>query len=322
MEAVCVVLALGTVETCRLMLASRSVQRGGVGNRFGQVGLHLHDHLTFPAAEFSGEARKWVLDQLRPWICRSRSGRFDLFSLKLEAPSELRKTWGLLPSMAHLTIEEPEGPGISALRSLLRGRQAGSAGRQWAGAVRDLPRTAVEAARVLYEAIFRQRRYVSKRAEVRLQINGAQEPESLSRVSLSGERDARGMPRAVVDWHVSQGELGSLTQFGLYLRSSFTRMGRVEGVTWHPALIGTGEASLELLRRSLDDARHLMGGARMGTDPRTSVVDPDLRVHGVENLWVASLAVFPDGSAQLPTETLTRLCERLAARLQRELLGR
>ncbi len=73
----------------------------------------------------------------------------------------------------------------------------------------------------------------------------------------------------------------------------------------------------DLLLRDLTDARHLMGGARMGTDPRTSVVDPDLRVHGVTNLHVVSLATFPDGSAQLPTLTLMALALRLADRLSR-----
>ncbi len=66
----------------------------------------------------------------------------------------------------------------------------------------------------------------------------------------------------------------------------------------------------------LEDARHAMGGACMGDDPRTSVVDREMRVHGVGNLSVASAAVFPDGSAQLPTLTMMALALRLAERLR------
>ena len=66
----------------------------------------------------------------------------------------------------------------------------------------------------------------------------------------------------------------------------------------------------------LDDARHAMGGATMGIDPRSSVVDRDLRVHGLRNLFIASAAVFPDGSPQLPTLPLMALTLRLAQQLQ------
>jgi len=65
----------------------------------------------------------------------------------------------------------------------------------------------------------------------------------------------------------------------------------------------------------IDDARHAMGGACMGRDPRTSVVDPELRVHGIQNLFIASAAVFPDGSPQLPTLPLMALSLRLAEHL-------
>ena len=88
---------------------------------------------------------------------------------------------------------------------------------------------------------------------------------------------------------------------------------------WQPALFAEGAASDDALLGRIEDARHAMGGCRMGTDPRTSVVDPDLVVHGVGNLSVASAAVFPDGSAQLPALTLSALCLRLAERLHKKL---
>jgi choline dehydrogenase-like flavoprotein len=92
------------------------------------------------------------------------------------------------------------------------------------------------------------------------------------------------------------------------LRGEFERMG-LTGVEWAPGMLDEAEVV------GIEDARHAMGGACMGTDPRTSVVDAEMRVHGVENLSVASAAVFPNGSAQLPTLTMMALALRLGERL-------
>jgi choline dehydrogenase-like flavoprotein len=59
----------------------------------------------------------------------------------------------------------------------------------------------------------------------------------------------------------------------------------------------------------------------MGTDPRESVVDAELKVHGVANLYVASCAVFPAGGSSNPTFTMMALAMRLADRLVTLLRG-
>lgn len=48
----------------------------------------------------------------------------------------------------------------------------------------------------------------------------------------------------------------------------------------------------------------LTGGARMGTDPRTSVVGMDHRVHGMDNLFVADPSVFPTAPSVDPSLTI------------------
>ncbi len=60
---------------------------------------------------------------------------------------------------------------------------------------------------------------------------------------------------------------------------------------------------------------HDLGGCRMGEDPRTSVVDPDLRVHDTPGLYVFSGAVFPTCNGVNPTLTLWALCYRAAEQL-------
>lgn len=60
---------------------------------------------------------------------------------------------------------------------------------------------------------------------------------------------------------------------------------------------------------------HLLGTARMGDDPATSVVDPFGRAHDVSNLWIVDGSTWPTSGAVNPTATITALALRSAERL-------
>ncbi len=59
-----------------------------------------------------------------------------------------------------------------------------------------------------------------------------------------------------------------------------------------------------------------MGTTRMGTDPATSVVDTDCRVHGTGNVFAAGASVFPTSGCANPTFTIVALSIRLAEHLR------
>ncbi|MFP5231001.1 MAG: GMC oxidoreductase [Acidobacteriota bacterium] len=317
-EAQEVVLAAGTVETVRLLLASRSVAQAGVGNAQDQVGRNFHDHLTLPAATLTGEARERVASELRPWVFFAgwsdmRGG--TLHSVKLEASTELRKRLGLNPILAHIAIEEPPGRGVAVVREMLTALQRGEIGRALAAHALKVPGAMVGGARLVLGAKLQNRRFLSRKAVLSLQFNVAQDAPSRSRITLGDSLDPFGVPQAVVDWRVTSQEVGSIRRYAAHLQEQFQAMG-LTGVQWAKGVLADDEPL-----DGLEDARHAMGGACMGEDPRSSVVDAQMRVHGVENLSIAGAATFPDGSPQLPTLTMMALALRLADRIQTGLAG-
>jgi gluconate 2-dehydrogenase alpha chain len=62
-------------------------------------------------------------------------------------------------------------------------------------------------------------------------------------------------------------------------------------------------------------SRHVMGTARMGDDPRTSVCDRWQRLHDVENVVIADSSVFPTSTGYGPTLTIVALAIRAARAL-------
>ena len=70
-----------------------------------------------------------------------------------------------------------------------------------------------------------------------------------------------------------------------------------------------------------DDTCHLNGTARMGDDPRTSVVNADCRSWDIRNLWVCDGSVFPTVGGVNPSLTIQAIACRTADRI-RELARR
>ncbi len=66
---------------------------------------------------------------------------------------------------------------------------------------------------------------------------------------------------------------------------------------------------------TMEDTAHLMGGARMGTDPAASVVDPDGRSWEIPNLWVGDGSLFPSSGGVNPSLTIQAMACRIADRI-------
>jgi choline dehydrogenase-like flavoprotein len=60
------------------------------------------------------------------------------------------------------------------------------------------------------------------------------------------------------------------------------------------------------------DTKHVLGGMQMGVSPKTSVTDPDGRMHGMDNVYVADGSVFVTSGCQNPTNTLMAVALRTA----------
>lgn len=65
-------------------------------------------------------------------------------------------------------------------------------------------------------------------------------------------------------------------------------------------------------RDAAEGAGHIIGTARMGSDPKSSVVDRDLRSHDHPNLFILGSAVFPTSATANPTLTIAALSLRAA----------
>lgn len=129
-------------------------------------------------------------------------------------------------------------------------------------------------------------------------------PDPGNRVTLSERlRDADGFPAPKMTYRVDANARAMIAHGIARAREAFAEAGAVETVA-QDLLVQAGF--------------HLLGTARMGADPATSVVDPAGRTHACPNLVILDGSVFVTAAALNPTSTIQALALRAADLLIRD----
>ena len=87
-----------------------------------------------------------------------------------------------------------------------------------------------------------------------------------------------------------------------------------DGQAFDPWLDALGKRAISANRILLFSA-HQMSSCRIGTDPRSSVADPDGQVHGTPGVWVTDASAMPTASGVNPMLSLMALARRTATRM-------
>jgi choline dehydrogenase-like flavoprotein len=129
-------------------------------------------------------------------------------------------------------------------------------------------------------------------------IFGEDLPDERNRVELDPEHvDGAGLPGAKVAYATSENSR-RLLDF------------HVERAT--ESMLEAGAVRVESLTMMRNAGWHLLGTARMGNDPATSVVDPWGKTHDIDNLYIVDGSVFVTSGGVNPTNTISSLALRFA----------
>lgn len=309
-------LACGGIENARLLLASNDVDRAGIGNQYGVAGHYFMEHPHARAARI--EARdSFLLYQL----FQRRSGRNGVWlAPSLQPGVALQRHAGILNTALTLKLLRPAGRDAPLTKKLYQEAKH-RMDPDWFG--RGLWHGFRKARQVLRAPGLRRLRWWNARLDGRklyLFARGEQAPNPESRVSLSRERDELGMPRANLRWRLSGLDKESVAVLVKTVAEEFEKsgIGRVVPEPWLGDRSPEWPVEAAASNHPLGGYHH-MGTTRMAADPKRGVVDPDCRVHGYGNLYIAGSSVFPTSGWANPTLTILALTHRLAEHLSARL---
>ncbi len=302
------VLATGGIENARVLLACKRVMKNGIGNDRDQVGRHFMDHIQLDCAQLLPVNPKLNVDlyqlssrhTLRQPIGRQAPPVGVMGYLVLS--DALQRRARVLNYSANmylsywsdyfLHVDNPDNSDKSAWRVT-------------ADAVETIWENLKEAADMALERLPGR----DKKQFYKIQATQEQAPNPNSRVMLTTERDALGMPRAQLDWRLSDIDRFSLMEALKHIAGA---LGASDVARMHVPMDFTKEELPAYMRGSW----HHYGTTRMSADSRTGVVDANCKVHGLANLFVAGSSVFPTSGNGNPTLSIVAMSARLAEHLQ------
>ncbi|MEM7169881.1 MAG: GMC oxidoreductase [Pseudomonadota bacterium] len=147
-----------------------------------------------------------------------------------------------------------------------------------------------------------------------VRTSSEQEPVESNRVALGEEKDRFGIPRPVLHWRRSELDRKTFRSVALAIGKYFAggQVGRLKLDDW---------VLSEELKFSCDGGGHCpggyhhTGGTRMAHSSASGVVDPNCRVFGTKNLYVAGSSVFPSAGYCNPTMSIVQISLRLGDHL-------
>jgi choline dehydrogenase-like flavoprotein len=118
-----------------------------------------------------------------------------------------------------------------------------------------------------------------------------------NRVLPSNQPSLDGRQRLRIQYRLHRGEIERRTAFLAQLKEVIEPFRKMS--------VGSGKDNANL--------GHVCGTCRFGTDPKTSVLDPQNRAHEVDNLYVVDTSFFPSSAGLNPSLTVAANALRVAA---------
>jgi choline dehydrogenase-like flavoprotein len=298
------ILATGGVENVRLLLNSDQTNSGGLGNSHDLVGRFFMEHLSITGAVYMPSQAQ----PMQLYLQGDATGRHGALIPSTEAQQneEILNVYGaLFPSSLRSGIKAVAPGLVSSIMALRSNMSVNDLAEHVRRISADLDDLALHTHRRVFRSGDVNREYY-----IVYQMEHA--PDFDSRVTLDSERDRLGMRKVILNWRFGDLERKTLRRMNTMIAQAVggAGIGRVREIPddgengWPPGVRG---------------AWHQMGTTRMSQDPKHGVVNPNCRVHGINNLFVSGSSVFPTCGCSSPTLTIVALSIRLADHLKQVL---
>jgi choline dehydrogenase-like flavoprotein len=327
------VLAGGGMETVRLLLAAQQTLPHAFGGADGPLGRYYMGHATGSIANvvLDDPADFAALDFVRDAYDSYTRRRFSLSGEALREHKLLNASFYLdnppfwdyrhgntTLSAVFLALAVPL-VGRRILAEGIRLRHIGPAPRRYwphvMNVLRRPWRAIADSTNILrwrYVSTVRKPGFLlrTENGTYALHYHSEQEANPESRITPNGLKNHDGTPALDIDFRYTDRDVDSILRFHALIDEQLRAAGRGRVEYLDPE-----EGRTAAIWEQAIDGFHHIGTTRMSALPGDGVVDAECRVHGVDNLYIASSSVLRTSAEANPTFTTLCLALRLAHHL-------
>lgn len=289
------IVTAGALESTRILLEINQCKSSYIFPEDSDIGLFLGDHLSVPIADVAEDDNKAASKLFSPhfdgqWM---RGLRFIKNDKERETPR----------AFMHFEFDN-QSQGFQLVKDIFQAIQSRKFPKIRA---KTLITGMIDIIKLAYFRYFKSRLYISNETKSHLQLDIEQHRSVENRVALIDDLDIYGRRKLKISWSVNREDMDNIKMVA-------------EGILdlWPnadsdlPRLI---PRELDFYSRKPHDAYHPVGTCRMGLDKK-AVVDFELKVKGLDNLWSVSTAVLPSAGTANPTFSILCLGNKLASELK------
>lgn len=299
------VLAAGGIENARILLNSKE-NKLAIESKL--VGKYFVDHPIFPIATLHSPNNSF----LEHFDVRSFDDKFQGYNYLpfFRVPDHIQKELEISNAVISFHQQEAELSNTAKkawqLQKKIKQGRLSEIGFDDLAAVLGNP---IEAGRALATRLTGNS---SKRFAIRIQMEQVNTQNSW--IDLDTEKDRLGIKKTVLKWSFDQKDTDSVIKIISYA-GSVLRKNKIGIIEIDNSFLSNPDYMPDDLR----GGQHHSGSTRMGSSSSDGVVDPNLKVFGVSNLFVVGSSTFPTNGWVNPTLTILALTSRLCEYLEKEL---
>jgi hypothetical protein len=304
-KAKIVIICCGAIESTKLLLLYNKENNNFITSDGAPLGKFFSDHLSFICGKFN--LIDWKKFNLH-FSPRFQNGLMN--TPRFELNSLIQKTKKLPSAFVHFNFNTDNSTYLDVLKSSFKKRKINFKVLILLGA--SIFSIIKDTCNLIIFRCFYKIAWFYKSTKMLFQIDIEQFPNKANRIYLTNKKNL------AIDWKITKKDI-KYVRIIATIFSQLWNNSKLKKIAILKTNLPPSKKLLVSMKKNFKASYHPTGTIRMGSNPKESIVNKNLKVWKVNNFYVLSTAVFPSSGSANTGMSLLALANRLSDHISKNI---